>query len=102
MTDAAVFQARGIGKSYPGVRANDDVSFAVEPGEIHALLGENGAGKSTLMKLLAGVHQPDAGTIEIDGKVVPVCKVGPVAYSEGVRMATQIYAGRTIEDGDNE
>lgn len=39
---------------------------------------------------------------EIDGEIVPVCKVGPVAYSEGVRMATQIYAGRTIEDGDNE
>ena len=41
-------------------------------------------------------------TWEIDGEIVPVCKVGPVAYSEGVRMATQIYAGRTIEDGDNE
>ena len=56
-----VFRAEGIGKSYPGVRANDDVSFAVAPGEIHALLGENGAGKSTLVKMIYGLVRPDQG-----------------------------------------
>ncbi|MCE1163648.1 MAG: ATP-binding cassette domain-containing protein, partial [Thiomonas sp.] len=50
-----------ISKSYPGVKANDDISLAVQPGEIHAVLGENGAGKSTLMKIIYGAVQPDAG-----------------------------------------
>jgi len=55
----------GIVKTFPGVRALDGVSFAVMPGEVHALMGENGAGKSTLMKVLGGIHQPDAGRIFI-------------------------------------
>ncbi|WP_313349687.1 ATP-binding cassette domain-containing protein, partial [Paracoccus sp. (in: a-proteobacteria)] len=54
-----VFRAEGLGKTYPGVRANDDISFAVEAGEIHALLGENGAGKSTLVKTIYGLVRPD-------------------------------------------
>ncbi|MFY1706567.1 sugar ABC transporter ATP-binding protein [Tritonibacter scottomollicae] len=53
----------GIVKTFPGVRALDNVSFSVMPGEVHALMGENGAGKSTLMKVLGGIHQPDAGQI---------------------------------------
>ncbi|MFN3275168.1 MAG: ABC transporter ATP-binding protein [Paracoccus sp. (in: a-proteobacteria)] len=61
MRDNTVFRAEGIGKSYPGVRANDDVSFVVAPGEIHALLGENGAGKSTLVKMIYGLVRPDDG-----------------------------------------
>ena len=57
-------ELRGISKRYPGgVLANDDVGFAVMPGEIHALLGENGAGKSTLVKIIYGVLQADAGSI---------------------------------------
>ena len=54
----------GISKRFGGVRALDDVDFEVLPGEVHALLGGNGAGKSTILKVLNGVHKPDAGTID--------------------------------------
>ncbi len=60
----------GISKSFPGVKAVDDVAFVVRQGEIHALLGENGAGKSTLLKILAGAQPPDSGTIELEGERV--------------------------------
>jgi len=59
-----------ITKSFPGVRALDDVTFACARGEIHALCGENGAGKSTLMKILGGAYQPDGGRILLDGRAV--------------------------------
>ena len=59
---------RGITKRFPGVLANDDVTFAVRTGEIHALMGENGAGKSVLMSILAGLYQPDAGEIWLRGE----------------------------------
>ena len=60
-------ELRGISKRFAATQALDDVSFDLVPGEIHALVGENGAGKSTLVKILAGVHQPDGGTIRLDG-----------------------------------
>src|SRR5215212_8938726 len=63
-------QMRGIGRSFPGVRALDGVDFTVRAGEIHALMGENGAGKSTLIKVLTGVHPPDAGQILLAGKPI--------------------------------
>ena len=59
-----------IRKKFPGVQALDDAGLELQPGEIHALLGENGAGKSTLIKILAGAHQPDSGTIEFGGENV--------------------------------
>ena len=61
-------ELRNIYKSFGGVKALTDVSLAVKPGEIHALIGENGAGKSTLIKTLAGAHKPDSGDIFIKGK----------------------------------
>ena len=65
-----VLALEGISKSFAGVHALVDVRFDVRAGEVHALLGENGAGKSTLIKIMAGVHKPDAGTIMVDGKAV--------------------------------
>ena len=63
-----IVSMQGISKSFPGVKALDNVRFELRSGEVMALLGENGAGKSTLMKILSGVYTRDAGTIEIFGK----------------------------------
>src|SRR5690349_13128636 len=63
---SSVLRMKGITKSFPGVKALDDVDFEVRGGEIHALLGANGAGKSTLMKVLSGAYAADKGTIQID------------------------------------
>ena len=65
-----ILRMRRISKSFPGVRALQDVDFEVEAAEIHAFLGENGAGKSTLLKILSGAQSPDGGTIEFDGRDV--------------------------------
>ena len=65
-------ELRGISKRFAATQALDNVSLDLVPGEIHALVGENGAGKSTLVKILAGVHQPDSGTITLDGVVTQI------------------------------
>jgi methyl-galactoside transport system ATP-binding protein len=62
-----VLEMQGISKSFPGVKALDDVTVRVRPGSVHALMGENGAGKSTLMKCLFGIYKPDAGKIILEG-----------------------------------
>jgi rhamnose transport system ATP-binding protein len=72
-----VLSLRHAAKSFGAVRAVVDGSLDLLPGEAHALLGENGAGKSTVVKMLAGVHQPDAGELLIDG--APVALSGPAA-----------------------
>ncbi len=69
-SSAPLLRMRGVGKSFLGVRVLSDVDLEVRAGEVHALVGENGAGKSTLMKILAGVHRADAGTVELNGAQV--------------------------------
>tara|TARA_B110000114_G_scaffold182676_1_gene222459 strand:- start:191 stop:1756 length:1566 start_codon:yes stop_codon:yes gene_type:complete len=64
------FSALNITKTFPGVKALSDVSIQLQPGSIHALLGENGAGKSTLIKVITGVHQADSGKLLVDGNEV--------------------------------
>jgi len=71
-----LLELRGISKTFPGVKALDDVAFNLFPGEVHALMGENGAGKSTLIKIITGVYQADAGEILMNG--VPTAVAGPV------------------------
>ena len=68
--DGLVLEVRDIVKTFPGVRALDKVCFELGKGEIHALVGENGAGKSTLIHVLAGVHQPETGSIYLNGEEV--------------------------------
>lgn len=70
-----LLEARGISKAFLGVRALSDVRFGIHAGEVVALIGENGAGKSTLMKILAGIHQPDSGSLWLQGQ--PVHLHGP-------------------------
>lgn len=65
-----LFIAANISKSFPGVKALDNVHLHIEKGKVHALMGENGAGKSTLMKILIGMEQPDAGTLTLNGHPV--------------------------------
>lgn len=62
-----LLEAKGIIKTFPGVKALDNVDLQIEKGEIHGLIGENGAGKSTIIKILAGVHEPDGGELIFDG-----------------------------------
>jgi len=80
----AVLEARHITKTFPGVVALRDVSFAVMAGDVHAVIGENGAGKSTLMKVLSGVHPDYEGEILLDGR--------PVRF-DGPRLAQQAGIG---------
>lgn len=66
--DRSYLEMKGVYKGFPGVQALDDVSFNLNKGEVHALVGENGAGKTTLMKILSGAYQPDGGKIFIKGE----------------------------------
>ena len=72
MSSEYAIEVRGLSKQFPGVRALDDASLLVRPGEVHGLVGENGAGKSTLIKILAGAQSADSGTILVDGEPVDI------------------------------
>ena len=76
---------RGLSKAFGGVRALSGADLTVSPGEIHGLLGKNGSGKSTLIKILSGFHAPDAGSLEIDGRAVPLPM--PLGKSEAYGLA---------------
>ena len=79
---------QGISKSFPGVKALDDVHLNVRPGTVHALMGENGAGKSTLMKCLFGIYHPDAGEVLLDGQKIQFTNAKQ-ALESGVAMVHQ-------------
>src|SRR6187200_491691 len=101
----------GIVKTFPGVRALDGVDLVVRAGEVHCLLGQNGAGKSTMIKVLAGAHRPDEGSIEWRGD--PVSLGTPnlaialgisTIYQEldlvaGLSVAENIFLGHEISRG---
>jgi rhamnose transport system ATP-binding protein len=104
-------ELRGIAKSYGGVHALADVSFAIAPASVHALVGENGAGKSTLVKILTGVVHPDEGELAIDGEPQRIGdphtahRLGIVAmYQEptvfqDLTVAENVFAGRHPRTG---
>ena len=81
----------GLTKAYPGVVANDDVSFNIDAGEIHALLGENGAGKSTLVKMIYGLVRPDHGAMQLAGKNFSPAEPR-AARAAGVAMVFQHFS----------
>lgn len=83
-----VLQAHNVHKAFAGVQALSGVSLEIRAGEVHALMGENGAGKSTLMNVLAGLYQPDAGEIQLHGKVVTI-KNPHDAIRKGIAMIHQ-------------
>ncbi|MEV6035839.1 sugar ABC transporter ATP-binding protein [Nonomuraea sp. NPDC052116] len=86
---------RGIVKQFPGVRALDGVDLDVRAGEVHCLLGQNGAGKSTLIKILAGAHQPDEGSITFGGQ-----EVRPTSPTAAIRLGiSTIYQELDLVDG---
>jgi len=84
-------EMRHISKSFGGVKALNDVSFSVKPGEIHALVGENGAGKSTLIKILSGALMPDSGEIYMRGEKVHITNPKD-GISQGVSVIYQEFA----------
>jgi simple sugar transport system ATP-binding protein len=85
---APVLEMRKISKAFPGVKALSGVDFRLFPGEVHAVMGQNGAGKSTLVKVLTGVHEPDAGEILLEGK--PIRPDSPFSAQKlGIRTVYQ-------------
>ena len=93
MTKAGEYllELNGLTKSFPGVLANDNVSFRVRHGEIHALLGENGAGKSTLVKMIYGVLRPDRGTMHLHGETYAPANPSE-ARAHGIGMVFQHFS----------
>jgi ribose transport system ATP-binding protein len=97
---APLLEMHGIVKTFPGVRALGGVDLDVRPGEVHCLLGQNGAGKSTLIKVLAGAHQPDEGTISWRGERVTLADP-QAAMSLGIATIYQeldLVSGLTVAD----
>ena len=89
--DGALLSVDGVTKAYPGVVANDAVTFSVAPGEVHALLGENGAGKSTLVKMIYGLVRPDSGAMVWQGAAFEPA-TPHAARAAGVAMVFQHFS----------
>jgi ABC-type sugar transport system ATPase subunit len=99
----------GLGKSYGGLKAVDDVTFDVEQAEILALVGDNGAGKSTLVKALSGAQPPDAGRIELDGRSIELrtprdadaagigCLHQGLGLVDALNVPENVFLGRELE-----
>ena len=100
MADAPLLDLADITRTFPGVIANDGVSFSVGKGEIHALLGENGAGKSTLVKVIYGVMKPDSGAMHLEGTAYAPNKPSD-ARARGIGMVFQhftLFEGLSVAD----
>jgi ABC-type sugar transport system ATPase subunit len=98
--------AEGVYKRFAGTQALADISFAIEAGEVHALVGENGAGKSTLIKIFGGVHAPDSGHLAIDGRPVRFASprealaAGLVVIPQEVRVVPALSIAANVAMGD--
>ena len=88
MAEKTILKLNDISKRFGGVQGLNGVSFEIDRGEVHAILGENGAGKSTMMKILAGVHPQDSGEIYLDDKLVEI-KTPTVAQEMGIEIVFQ-------------
>src|SRR5882762_7785351 len=98
MAEAPLIELDRVSKRFGGLTALDQVSLEIRCGEVHAVVGENGAGKSTLMKLLAGVHEPDDGEIQIDGRSARL-KSPRDARRQGISIVFQelhLFPHRTV------
>ena len=97
-----LLKVRGIGKSFPGVRALNGVDLALGQSQVLGLIGENGAGKSTLMKILAGVQPPDEGEILMDGEIVSINTTrealdhGIALIHQELNLATNLSVGANV------
>lgn len=110
-TRERVLTMHGIGKHFGAVKALTDVDFWVNEGEVVALIGDNGAGKSTLVKVLAGVHEPDAGSIEFDGEIVQIASPADaqdlgietvfqdLALCDNLDVVANLWLGRELISG---
>ena len=97
-----IVEMKGIGKSFPGVKALTGANLSVKKGEVHALVGENGAGKSTLIKILTGAYQKDEGSIVFDGKSVDIKsphhskRLGIQAVYQDITLAMHLAVGENF------
>src|SRR4051794_30138888 len=97
-----IVEMTGISITFPGVKALDDVSFRLFPGEVHSLMGENGAGKSTLIKALTGVYTIDHGSISVDGRTAEFTspaqaqKAGIATVYQEVNLVTNLSVAENI------
>ncbi|ADB52305.1 sugar ABC transporter ATP-binding protein [Conexibacter woesei] len=99
--DAPLVRLRGIDKSFPGVQALAGVDLTIARGEVHALTGENGSGKSTLAKIVAGVAQPDAGTIELDGVQCTIASPAAALRRGVVLISQELTLAPTLSVAEN-